>query len=143
MRHTLTLITLSLTLLAGCGSTLGAFAAAGTFASSAIVSTAPLVPAACDHQLEACTEGDTQCVADVGAQCREAAQAFEATTMATRLYVDAVQLAAMAQDDRVLPALLTGLRSLQVSWSALAQILARHGVTLPTLDVAALIGGGT
>lgn len=143
MRHPMLLALLLFLPLLGCANALSVHATIGTVASAAIVSTAPLVPAACDHELATCAVGDVACVERIGAGCRDAASAFEATALATRAYVDAVRLASLASDGDVLPVLLPAARSLKVSWDGLVLILGRHGITLPTLDVAALLGGGS
>lgn len=138
--RTMLLALLALPLLA-CANALSVHATIGTVASAAIVSTAPLVPAACDRELSACA--DAACVERVGAGCHEVAQVFEVTTAATRAYVDAVRLASLAEEGDVLAVLLPAARSLKVSWDALALILGRHGITIPSLDLMGLLGGGS
>lgn len=129
---------------AGCGaSALRTHATVAVVASGTLASTAPLVAPACDAALAGCMR-DEACVADIAGRCRVAAAAAESAIVGVRAYVDAVELAADADEGAVLPVLLGALAALVRAWAGLAAALEPVGVTLPALPgVGALLGGAS
>lgn len=131
--------------LAGCGaSALRTHATIATVASVTLGQAAPLVAPACDTALTAC-HGAVTCIDETAERCRAAAAAVEGLTIATRGYVDAIEVASLADEGAALPALLSGLAALARGWAAAAALLDGLGVALPTLPagVGALLGGAS
>lgn len=129
----------------GCGaSALRTHATIGSVAAVALGQAAPLVAPACDVALAGC-HGEVACVTETAERCRVASGAVEGLVVVTRGYLDAIEVASLADEGEVMPALLTGLSRLVVRWAEVVALLGRFGVALPALpDVAAtMIGGGS
>lgn len=130
---------------AGCGaSALRTHATVGTVAAVTVASTAPLVAPACDAALTDC-HGDAACIDRTGATCLAASRAHDAARAGVTAYLDAIEVAALADEGEVLPALATGLRGLAALWEAARVALAPLRVELPALPpvVLTLLGGAS
>jgi hypothetical protein len=128
----------------GCGaSALRTHATIATVASIAIGGAAPLVAPTCDAALTAC-HGEAQCVSETAERCRVAGASVDGLALATRAYIDAIEVASMAEEGETLPALMTGLSRLVVRWGEVVALLGRFGVELPALPAMAssLLSGG-
>jgi hypothetical protein len=135
----------ALVVLPACGaSALRTHATVGTVASVTVASTAPLVPAACDVALAGC-RGDSACIDARAEDCRVAAAAHDATRVAVRSYLDAIEIASLADEGLVLDALRAGLVALAARWTEAVAALARVGLELPALPalVQSLLGGAS
>lgn len=139
------LLLVALPLASGCGaSALRTHATVGTVAAVAVASTAPLVAPACDVALTDC-HGDAACVDRTGDACLAASRAHDAARAGVSAYLDAIEVAALADEGEVLPALATGLRGLASLWEAARVALAPLHVELPALPpvVLTLLGGAS
>jgi hypothetical protein len=117
----------------GCGaSALRTHATIATVASIAVGGAAPLVAPACDAALTAC-HGEAQCISETAERCRVASRAMEGAVAGVRGYIDAVEVASLADEGEALPALLAGWQALARLWPTVAAALAAFGVTLPAL----------
>jgi hypothetical protein len=128
----------------GCGaSALRTHATIGTVAAVTLGGAAPLVAPACDAALTAC-QREPQCIAETAERCRLASASFDGLAVVTRSYLDAIEVASMADEGEVLPALMAGLSRLVVRWGEVVALLGRFGVELPALPTAAssLLSGG-
>lgn len=137
------LLLVALPLASGCGaSALRTHATVGTVAAVVVASTAPLVAPACDVALTDC-QGDAACVDRAGDACLAASRAHDAARAGVSAYLDAIEVAALADEGEVLPALATGLRGLAALWEAARVALAPLHVELPPLPpvVLTLLGG--
>ena len=131
--------------LTGCGaSALRTHATVGTVAAVAVASTAPLVEPACAVALTDC-HGDAACVDRTGDVCLAASRAHDAARAGVSAYLDAIEVAALADEGEVLPALATGLRGLAALWEAARVALEPLHVELPALPpvVLTLLGGAS
>lgn len=131
--------------LTGCGaSALRTHATIGSVAAVTLGHAAPLVAPACDVALTQC-RGEVACVTETAERCRVATGAVEGLVLVTRGYLDAIEVASMADEGEVMPALLTGLSRLVVRWAEVVALLGRFGVALPALPALAssLLGGGS
>jgi len=127
----------------GCGaSALRTHATIATIAAGTLASTAPLVAPACDAALAGC-DGGAACIDSTAERCRVAAVAAEGALVATRGYIDAIDVASLADEGLVLPALLSLASALAARWAEVVAALAGVGVTLPALDLGALLGGAS
>jgi hypothetical protein len=129
----------------GCGaSALRTHATIGTVAAVTLGGAAPLVAPACDAALTACQREPT-CLAETAGRCRAASAAVDGLALVTRGYLDAIEIASMADEGAALPALMTGLSRLVVRWGEVAAYLLRFGVELPALPALAssLLGGAS
>lgn len=127
----------------GCGaSALRTHATIATIAAGTLASTAPLVAPACDAALAGC-DGAAACIDSTAERCRVAAVAAEGALVATRGYIDAIDVASLADEGLVLPALLSLASALAARWAEVVAALAGVGVTLPALDLGALLGGAS
>ncbi len=125
----------------GCGaSALRTHATIATIAAGTLASTAPLVAPACDAALAGC-DGAAVCIDSTVERCRVATVAAEGALVATRGYIDAIDAASLADEGLVLPALLSLASALAARWAEVVAALAGVGVTLPALDLGALLGG--
>ena len=130
---------------AGCGaSALRTHASIGTVAAVTVASTAPLVAPACDAALTAC-HGDAACIDRTGETCLAASRAHDGVRAGVSAYLDAIEVAALADEGEVLPALATALRGLAALWEATRVALEPLHVDLPALPpaVVALLGGAS
>jgi hypothetical protein len=128
----------------GCGaSALRTHATIATVASIAIGGAAPLVAPTCDAALNAC-HGEAQCVSETAERCRVAGASVDGLALATRAYIDAIEVASMAEEGETLPALMTGLSRLVVRWGEVVALLGRFGIDLQALPALAssLLSGG-
>lgn len=127
--------------LPGCGaSALRQHATIATVAAGTLAATAPLAAPACDAALASC-EGRSQCIDETAERCRLAAAALEGAGAATRAYLDGLEVAVLADEGAVLPALLAALGALARAWGEAAATLAALGVELPALpSLGALLG---
>lgn len=131
--------------LTGCGaSALRTHATIGSVAAVTLGQAAPLVAPACDVALTQC-RGEVACVTETAERCRVATGAVEGLVLVTRGYLDAIEVASLADEGEVMPALLTGLSRLVVRWAEVVALLGRFGVALPALPALAssLLGGGS
>lgn len=120
----------------GCSpSALQTHATIGTVASVTVRSLAPVVPSACSAALTSCA--DDACIVRVTGDCRTAALAYEGARDSVHFYLSAVEVAALADEGSVLPALREALVGLAEFWSRLRDGLALLGVSLPALPPAA------
>ena len=127
----------------GCGaSALRTHATIATIAAGTLASTAPLVAPACDAALAGC-DGAAACIDSTAERCRVAAVAAEGALVATRGYIDAIDIASLADEGLVLPALLSLASALAARWAEVVAALAGVGVMLPPLDIGALLGGAS
>jgi hypothetical protein len=127
----------------GCGgSALRTHATIATIAAGTLASTAPLVAPACDAALSGC-DGAAACIDSTAERCRVAAVAAEGALVATRGYIDAIDVASLADEGLVLPALLSLASALAARWAEVVAALAGVGVALPPLDLGALLGGAS
>lgn len=129
----------------GCGaSALRQHATIASVSSAALAAAAPLVPAACDAALTAC-HGSEGCVVPTAERCRIAAASVEVTVASVRGYADAIEVASMADEGEVMPALLSALGGVTRLWAALVAALASLDVELPALPAlaASLLGGAS
>ncbi len=129
----------------GCGaSALRAHATIATVAAVTLGGAAPLVDPACDAALTACQREPT-CLAETAGRCRAASAAVDGLALMTRGYLDAIEVASMADEGAAMPALMTGLSRLVVRWGEVAAYLLRFGVELPALPALAssLLGGAS
>ena len=72
-----------------------------------------------------------------------AGAAAEGALLATRGYIDAIEVASLADEGLVLPALLALASALAARWAEVVAALAGVGVALPPLDLGALLGGAS
>ncbi len=129
----------------GCGaSALSTHATIATVAAVTLGGAAPLVDPACDAALTACQREPT-CLAETAGRCRAASAAVDGLALMTRGYLDAIEVASMADEGAAMPALMTGLSRLVVRWGEVAAYLLRFGVELPALPALAssLLGGAS
>lgn len=129
----------------GCGaSALRQHATIASVSSAALAAAAPMVPAACDAVLTAC-HGSEGCVMPTAERCRIAAASVEVAVASVRGYADAIEVASLADEGDVMPALLVALGGVTRLWAALVAALASLGVELPALPAfaAALLGGAS
>lgn len=129
----------------GCGaSALRTHASIGTVAAVTVASTAPLVAPACDAALTAC-HGDAACIESTGERCLAASRAHDGVRAGVSAYLDAIEVAALADEGEVLPALATALRGLAALWEATRVALEPLHVELPALPpvVLTLLGGAS
>lgn len=129
----------------GCGaSALRQHATIASVSSAALAAAAPMVPAACDAALTAC-HGSEGCVMPTAERCRIAAASVEVAVASVRGYADAIEVASMADEGEVMPALLTALGGVTRLWAALVAALLSLGVELPALPALAgtLLGGAS
>ena len=130
-------------LASGCGaSALRTHATIATIAAGSLAATAPLVAPACDAALSGC-DGQAACIDDTAERCRVAGAAAEGALLATRGYIDAIEVASLADEGLVLPALLALASALAARWAEVVAALAGVGVALPPLDLGALLGGAS
>lgn len=128
-----------------CGaSALRTHASVGTVAAVTVASTAPLVAPACDAALTSC-HGDAACIESTGESCLAASRAHDGVRAGVSAYLDAIEVAALADEGEVLPALATALRGLAALWEATRVALAPLHVELPALPpvVLTLLGGAS
>jgi hypothetical protein len=129
----------------GCGaSALRQHATIASVSSAALAAAAPMVPAACDAALTAC-HGSEGCVMPTAERCRIAAASVEVAVASVRGYADAIEVASMADEGEVMPALLSALGGVTRLWAALVAALLSLGVELPALPAlaATLLGGAS
>jgi hypothetical protein len=129
----------------GCGaSALRQHATIASVSSAALAAAAPLVPAACDAALTAC-HGSEGCVTPTAERCRIAAASVEVAVASVRGYADAIEVASLADEGEVMPALLSALGGVTRLWAALVAALTSLGVELPALPAlaASLLGGAS
>lgn len=129
----------------GCGaSALRQHATIASVSSAALAAAAPMVPAACDAALTAC-HGSEGCVTPTAERCRIAAASVEVAVASVRGYADAIEVASLADEGEVMPALLTALGGVTRLWAALVAALTSLGVELPALPALAstLLGGAS
>jgi hypothetical protein len=129
----------------GCGaSALRQHATIASVSSAALAAAAPLVPAACDAALTAC-HGSEGCVTPTADRCRIAAASVEVAVASVRGYADAIEVASLADEGEVMPALLSALGGVTRLWAELVAALASLDVELPALPAlaSALLGGAS
>lgn len=133
--------------LTGCGaSALRTHSTIATVARVGVVAAHPAIVRACESALATCT--DDACLEHVAADCRTASAARDTAHEAVAAYIDAIEIAAHADEGAVLPALSSALDVVVHAYDA-ARIAIRAvtGYELPPLppgavEIAlALIGG--
>jgi hypothetical protein len=128
---------LPMLLLACSPSALQSHATVAVVASVTMQTIAPVVTAGCAAVLDAC-HADDACLERAHRDCRTAGAAYESALATTRVYMDAVDVAASADESSVLPALTSLLSSLTLRWNEYRAAFAVVGVSLPPLPPAAL-----
>jgi hypothetical protein len=135
--------------IAGCSpSALRTHSTIATVARVGVVAAHPAIVRACEGALATCT--DDACLERVGADCRTAAAARDTAHEAVAAYVDAIEIAAHADEGAVGPALSSALDLVVHAYEAArVAIRAATGYDLPALPagaiaiVRALIGGAS
>jgi hypothetical protein len=77
---------------------------------------------------------DAVCIEHTRTDCLAVADAQDATVAAVAVYVDAVQLAALADEGRVMETLRFALEAASRAWVSLGERLAAVGIALPSLE---------
>ena len=92
-----------------------------------------------DSALQTCTilrdscGFDAACTNAMRADCFAVAEAQDAAVEAVSTYVEAVQIAALAEEGRAIPALALALETATRAWAALGERLRAIGVALPQI----------
>lgn len=117
----------------GCGaSALRTHATIATVASIAVGGAAPLVAPACEAAMSSC-QREPACLTETAERCRVASRAMDGAVAGVRGYIDAVEVASLADEGAALPALLAGWQALARLWPTVVAALAAFGVALPAL----------
>lgn len=117
----------------GCGaSSLRTHATIGAIAASALATSEIAIVDTCRARRDACA-GGLACVESVRASCVDAAAAQDATRDVVSVYLDAIEIAALADDGRVAEALAGALVAAQSAWAALGRTLGELGISLPSI----------
>ena len=132
-RNTLLAVPVGLALLVGCSpSALRTHATIALVASHTLEVTRASALASCAALRDTCA-ADVACVESTRANCLAVADAQDATVAAVAVYVDAVELAALADEGRVMEALRFALEAAARAWVSLGERLAVVGISLPAL----------
>ena len=124
---------LSTLVLVGCSpSALQTHATIALVASHTLEVTRASALATCAALRDSCA-ADAACVEHTRADCLAVADAQDATVAAVAVYVDAVELAALADEGRVMDALRFALEAASRAWVSLGERLAVVGISLPAL----------
>lgn len=127
------LCAMSLALLVGCSpSALQTHATIALVASHTLEVTRASALATCTTLRDACA-ADAACIEHTRADCLAVADAQDAAVAAVAVYVDAVELAALADEGRVMEALRFALEAASRAWVSLGERLAVVGISLPAL----------
>jgi len=124
----------ALVCLAGCSpSALRVHATTALVASQTLATSEAALLSTCTVARDSCA--DVACVDRVRADCVTAATAQDAATDAVRAYIGAVQVAHIADDGRVMAAVLHALDTATRAWEALGDALRPLGIPLPSLGI--------
>ena len=124
---------LTLALLVGCSpSALRTHATIALVASHTLEVTRASALASCAALRDTCA-ADAACIESARSNCLAVADAQDATVAAVAVYVDAVELAALADEGRVMDALRFALEAASRAWVSLGERLAVVGISLPAL----------
>lgn len=124
---------LALALIVGCSpSALQTHATIALVASHTLEVTRASALATCTALRDACA-ADIACIEHTRADCLAVADAQDATVAAVAVYVDAVELAALADEGRVMEALRFTLEAVERAWVSFGERLAVVGISLPAL----------
>jgi hypothetical protein len=134
-RHTMLTVIGGLTLstLSACSpSALQTHATIALVASHTLEVTRASALATCAALRDTCA-ADAACIEHTRADCLAVADAQDAAVAAVTTYVDAVQLAALADEGRVMETLRFTLEAAERVWASLGERLAVVGIALPSL----------
>lgn len=124
---------LALALLVGCSpSALQTHATIALVASHTLEATRAAEDATCLSLRDACA-ADLACLTSTKDTCVTIGDAQDAAVAAVEIYVDAVQLAGLADEGRVMEALRFALEAAARAWVSLGERLAVVGISLPAL----------
>jgi hypothetical protein len=123
---------LALTLSACSPSALQTHATIALVASHTLEVTRVSALATCAARRDTCA-ADAACVERVRTDCLAVADAQDATVAAVAVYVDSIELAALADEGRVMEALRFALEAASRAWASLGERLAAVGIALPSL----------
>lgn len=127
------LCAMSLALLVGCSpSALQTHATIALVASHTLEATRAAEDATCLSLRDACA-ADLACLTSTKDTCVTIGDAQDAAVAAVEIYVDAVQLAGLADEGRVMEALRFALEAAARAWVSLGERLAVVGISLPAL----------
>lgn len=125
---------LSTLMLVGCSpSALQTHATIALVASHTLEVTRASALATCTALRDTCA-ADAACIEHTRANCLAVADAQDATVAAVAVYVDAVELAALADEGRVMEALRFTLEAVERAWVSFGERLAVVGISLPALE---------
>lgn len=123
---------LALLSFSGCGSSaLRTHATIGTVAAVSLQASHGALVTSCTTLRDACA--DDACVARVRSDCTTAADAQDAAVAVVRAYLDAIEVASLADEGRVASALFAALDAAVNAWESLGRALGAVGYTLPAL----------
>lgn len=126
-------VPVGLVLLVGCSpSALRTHATIALVASHTLEVTRASALASCAALRDTCA-ADVSCIERTRVDCLAVADAQDATVAAVAVYVDAVELAALADEGRVMEALRFALEAASRAWTSLGERLAVVGISLPAL----------
>lgn len=125
-------LALALTLSACSPSALQTHATIALVASHTLEVTRASALTACAALRDTCA-ADATCIEHTRTDCLAVADAQDTAVAAVTTYVDAVQLAALADEGRVMEALRFALEAASRAWASLGERLAVVGIALPSL----------
>jgi hypothetical protein len=134
-RHTMLTVIggLALSTLSACSpSALQTHATVALVASHTLEVTRASALATCTALRDTC-RADLACIEHTRADCLAVADAQDATVAAVAVYVDSIELAALADEGRVMEALRFALEAASRAWDSLGERLAAVGIALPSL----------
>lgn len=121
--------------LSGCGSSaLRTHATIGAVAAATLASTHEGILRTCTAARESC-RGAEPCLAIAHERCGVAADAQDTARDVVGVYLDAIEVAALADEGGVLAALAGALEAAQRAWESLGHALGVLGVGLPQLPI--------
>jgi hypothetical protein len=124
---------LALVTLIGCSpSALQTHATIALVASHTLEVTRASALATCAALRDTCA-ADAACVEHTRTDCLAVADAQDATVAAVATYIDGIELAALADEGRVMEALRFALEAASRAWASLGERLAAVGIALPSL----------